>query len=134
MQRRPSIGIAAIVIKGKKVLLGKRKGSHGTGTWNFPGGHLEWNEELDECVRREVSEEVGLKVKNIRFATITNDIFKEEDKHYITIYMLCDYSSGVSKVMEPEKCEKLGWFEWEKLPHPLFIPIKNLLKQRYSPF
>ena len=42
----PRVGIAAIVKKDNKVLLGKRKGSHGSGAWNFPGGHLEFFETL----------------------------------------------------------------------------------------
>ena len=42
MGMRPLIGVAAIVIKDKKVLLGKRKNAHGAETWAFPGGHLEY--------------------------------------------------------------------------------------------
>ena len=51
---RPLIGVAAIVIKDKKVLLGKRKNAHGAGTWAFPGGHLEFNESIEACAKREV--------------------------------------------------------------------------------
>ena len=35
--------------------------------------------------------------------------------------------------MEPEKCEKWEWFEWNNLPEPLFLPIQNLLKQKFNP-
>jgi len=48
--------------------------------------------------------------------------------------MLCEYDSGEAKVMEPEKCEKWNWFEWNNLPEPLFLPIQNLLKKGYIPF
>ncbi|RLC15632.1 MAG: DNA mismatch repair protein MutT, partial [Deltaproteobacteria bacterium] len=57
MGMRPLIGVAAIVIKDKKVLLGKRKNAHGAGTWAFPGGHLEYKESIEECAKREVFEE-----------------------------------------------------------------------------
>jgi len=36
--------------------------------------------------------------------------------------------------MEPEKCEKWEWFEWEKLPKNLFLPFKNLKKQGFHPY
>lgn len=128
--KRPFVGVGVIVIEGKKVLLGKRKGSHGSNTWNFPGGHLEFGESWEECAIREVFEETGMKVINVHFFAATNDIFKKEDKHYITIYMVCEYKSGEVEVKEPEKCETWSWFKWNNLPKPLFLPIKNLLKQK----
>lgn len=128
------VGIGVIVIKDDKVLLGKRKNTHGEGRWCFPGGHLEFNEELEDCAIREVGEETGLKIENIKFFTITNDIFTKEKKHYITIFMVSDYDSGNVELKEPDKFEKWGWFSWDKLPEPLFLPIENLLKKDISPF
>jgi 8-oxo-dGTP diphosphatase len=134
MDNRPKIGVGVIVIKDKKVLLGKRKNAHGEGSWCFPGGHLEFSEGIKDCAVREVKEETGIEIKNIRMGTFTNDIFEKEEKHYVTLFVLSDYSSGEVKVMEPEKCEKWGWFEWDKLPQPLFLPVQNLIKQNYHPF
>ncbi|HII71621.1 TPA: NUDIX domain-containing protein [Candidatus Woesearchaeota archaeon] len=131
---RPKVGVGTIVIKDGKVLLGKRKNAHGEGTWCFPGGHLEGGEEVEECARRETKEETGLEIKNIRLGTFTNDIFEKERKHYITLYVLAEPASGEPKVMEPEKCERWGWFRWEELPRPLFVPVENLLKAGYNPF
>ncbi|MFA6253573.1 MAG: NUDIX hydrolase [Patescibacteria group bacterium] len=131
---RPKVGIGVIVIKDNKILLGKRKNAHGEGSWAFPGGHLEFNEAWEDCVRREVKEKVDVEIKNIRFGAVTNDIFAKEGKHYITISMVTDYDAGEVKTMEPEKCEYWEWFEWDKLPEPRFIPLQNLLKQNFDPF
>ena len=130
---RPRVGIGVIVLKGNKVPLHKRRGSHGEGSWCLPGGHLEFNESFEDCATREVLEETGMKIKNIRLGTVTNDIFPKENKHYVTIYILADYDSGDLIIGEPEKCEKCDWFEWGKFPEPLFIPLENLLKQGYNP-
>jgi 8-oxo-dGTP diphosphatase len=126
-------GIGVIVVKDSKVLLGKRLNSHGGGTWSFPGGHLEMFETWEQCAIREVLEETDISIANLRFAAVTNDIFREEDKHYITIFILADYSYGNLKVNEPHKCEKWEWFDWNNLPSPLFLPIQNLLQQGYDP-
>ena len=134
LQDRPKVGIGVILVKDNKVLLLKRKNAHGEGTWSFPGGHLEFNEEFEDCVIREVEEETGITVSNIRFAGLTNDMFQKENKHYVTIFMLCGWVSGEAQIKEPENCEAQGWFEWERLPEPLFLPIVNLLKQGYHPF
>lgn len=128
--KRPGVGVAVIVIKNNKVLLGKRIGSHGSGTWNFPGGKLDFYETLEDCAKREAKEEANIEITVRRFLTITNDMFRSEGKHYVTIFMLSDYKSGEVKVMEPEKCTEWKWFYWNGLPEPLFLPIKNLLKQR----
>ncbi len=130
----PRVGVAVIVVNNSKVLLGKRKGSHGDHTWNFPGGHLDFNEEVENCAKREVFEEAGIKIKNIRLGPFTNDIFIEEEKHYITIFVLSDLASGEPIVREPDKCEEWKWFFWNNLPKPLFLPIQNLLKQDFTLF
>jgi 8-oxo-dGTP diphosphatase len=134
MEHRPRVGVAVLLRHDGKVLLGKRRGSHGEGTWALPGGHLEYQEGFETCVRREVLEETNLSVKNIHFGTITNDIFEHEDRHYVTVYMVCDYASGELRTMEPEKCEEWRWFGWDELPRPLFVPCENLLKTGFTPF
>jgi 8-oxo-dGTP diphosphatase len=134
MDERPKVGIGVIVIKDSKVLLGKRKNAHGEGSWAFPGGHLEFGERIEDCARREVLEESGLKIKDIRMGAFTNDIFEKEGKHYVTLFVVSDYDSGEASVMEPHKCERWGWFKWGKLPQPLFLTIQNLLKQDFNPF
>ena len=128
-EKRPKVGMGVFVFNDGRFLLGKRKNTHGEGSWCLPGGHLEFNEELEDCARREVMEEAGVKIKNIRFSTITNDIFKKEEKHYITIFMLSDWDSGKVKVMEPHKCEEWRWVSKDNLPKPLFLPLQNLLKK-----
>ena len=133
MSERPKVGVGVIIIKDGKILLGKRKNVHGEGSWSFPGGYLEFNESWEDCASRETMEETGVAIKNIRFSTVTNDIFQVEEKHYVTIFMLANYDFGEVKIMEPEKCEKWEWFFWNQLPQPLFIPVQNLLKRGFNP-
>lgn len=134
MDNRPKIGVGVIIIKDGRILLGKRKNAHGEGSWSFPGGHLEFNEAVEECAIREVKEETGISIKNLRQGTFTNDIFEKEEKNYVTLYMISDFAAGEVRIMEPDKCEKWEWFDWHNLPQPLFLPIQNLLKQNFNPF
>lgn len=131
-KQRPLIGVAVMVCKDDKFLLGKRKNSHGAGCWQFPGGHLEFNETIEVCAAREIFEETGITIKNARLATFTNDIFEDERKHYVTLFVIGDYHSGEATVKEPEKCEEWRWFKPEDLPSPLFLPILNLFKRGIS--
>lgn len=132
--QRPKVGVGVILIREGKILLGKRKNAHGHGSWSFPGGHLEWNESIAQCARREVREETGLiNLTNLQYGPYTNDIFVHEHKHYITIFVVANSTKGDPQVMEPEKCETWQWIEWEHFPEPVFLPILNLRKQHFSP-
>ena len=131
---KPKVGVAVIVKKNNEVLLGKRKNSHGDGTWGFPGGHLEFGESIEECAQREVFEETGLTLTHFTKGPFTNDIFTKENKHFLTVFTLTDLEHGEPEIMEPEKCERWEWFSWSNLPEPLFIPIQNLLKEGFDPF
>lgn len=133
MGKKPLIGVAVIVLRHGKVLLGKRKSSHGAGTWQLPGGHLEFFESIEACGRREVFEETGLNIQNIRRGPYTNDIFEEEGRHYVTLFLIAEAAGGELTVKEPDKCEKWSWFEWAELPEPRFLPLANLLAQGFDP-
>jgi 8-oxo-dGTP diphosphatase len=133
-ENRPKVGVGVFILKEGKVLMGLRKGTHGPGTWCPPGGHLEYAESPEECAVRETAEECGLNIKNVRRGPYTNAVFQESGKHYITLYMIADWESGEPQLLEPDKCEKWEWFEWDKLPEPIFLPIKELFKQNFNPF
>ena len=132
MGKRPLVGVAVIVVKDNRVLLGKRKNAHGADTWAFPGGHLEFNESIEDCAAREVFEETGLSINNLRYGPYTNDIFTAENKHYVTLFVIADHKSGTPQVREPHKCEQWEWSEWPPGLTPQFLPIKNLLKQNFK--
>jgi 8-oxo-dGTP diphosphatase len=72
--QRPKVGIGVAVVKKNFILLGKRKGSHGSGDWAFPGGHLEFGETPHECAYRELLEETGLTADCIFPGPWTNDM------------------------------------------------------------
>jgi len=130
---RPQVGVALIITRGDCVLMLRRKGAHGAGTWAVPGGHLEFGESLEECARREAREEVGLEVSEVRFRAITNDVFHEENEHYITVFMQGSYLSGDPAQYALDEVAEVGWFAWDVLPQPLFLPLDNLLHGRCEP-
>jgi len=140
---RPKVGLAVILMDyhNQSVLLGKRKNAHGEGTLSFPGGHLEKFEKFHDCIKREMKEETGLNaddyfLKDNFPCAVTNDFFSDEGKHYITLFFRANANANYQpKVMEPNKCEEWGWYEWRRLDNcNLFLPIKNLIKQNYNPF
>lgn len=129
---KPKVGVGVFVLKDNTLLMGKRKNALAAGTWGLPGGNLEFGEELEICAQREVLEETGIYIKNIKPAAFTNDIFVKELKHYITIFMIAEYASGEVQVCEPEKCEGWQWVQWDHLPFPCMLPLDNLKKTGFN--
>jgi len=132
-------GVAVIVRKDDMVLVGKRKGAHGSGLWAFPGGHIETTDKsLKTCGEREVLEETGIicnvfspdKFRQDLFTTF--DILSDDgSKQYVTCYLIADYICGgeedvVLEVIpkEKDKCEM--WY-WKTIPElvELLIQEKN---------
>lgn len=125
------VGVAVILMKNNKVLLGKRKGSHGAGFWALPGGHMEFGETVAQTAKRELIEETGIAVKQVTLGPYTNDFMPKENKHYITLFAIAK-TTGEPILKEPEKCAGWQWFAWDNLPKPLFLPVKHLLKIKRS--
>jgi 8-oxo-dGTP diphosphatase len=127
--KRPRVGVGVFVKKEGKILVGKRKGSHGAATWALPGGHLEPGESFEACCKREVHEETGLIIKNISPVVFTNDVFHDEGLHYITLFFKGEYESGEATVAEPQECEEWRWVSLNHIPQPIFLPLRNALEE-----
>lgn len=130
---RPQVGVGVLLFRDGRVLLGERRGSHGTGTWAPPGGHLEFGESVEACARREAFEETGLELQKIRSGPYTNDVFAVEGKHYVTLFVTAEAPDGEPRLMEPTKCRRWQWFSWSALPEPLFQPLATPRQQGFKP-
>jgi len=143
-QQHVRVGVGVVVqdpLRPSAVFCGIRKGSHGAGSLALPGGHLEMMETWEACARREVQEEMGVDLDpaQMKYGHVTNDIMADEQKHYVTLYILGRIRTGTNTVphnMEPHKCE--GWksYTWQELratlddteSPKLFGPLKHLIE------
>lgn len=130
---RPLVGISVLVMKEGKLLLGKRKGAHGQGEYACPGGHLEHGESFATCAAREVLEETGLVIGELRFLRVYNST-EYAPKHYVDLAFAAQWISGEPEVREPDKAEDWAWYSVDALPAPLFAmmptSIEALLGER----
>lgn len=126
------VGVAVIlkqIVNGKIcILLGKRKGSHGAGTWAFPGGHMDFGETSQKTIERELEEETGITGIALRNThRFVENFFEKENKHYITL-LYVGLTKGIdAQIKEPDKCEEWRWCPKDELPSPLFPPVAKLL-------
>lgn len=129
----PRIGVGVLVWRGEQLLLGRRLSRPGAGSWQIPGGLLEPNEDVLACARREVCEETGLQITELRPGPWTQDRLGPTGTCYLTLYVHARHAGGEPRVLEPLKAEQWAWFSPEALPLPLFEPLQSLLRYVTQP-
>lgn len=127
MRRQPRVGVGLLVRRGNELLLVRRHGAHGEGTWSTPGGNLVFGEDPADCAVREAREETAVEVGPPRFVGVTNDVFEAEGKHYVTLWYGADYRAGKATNAAAHELSKVAWFPQAELPEPLFAPFRRLL-------
>lgn len=122
-EKQTKVGVGVMVFKNGKILMGKRKSSHGEGEYCYPGGNLEYMEGFEDCAKRETLEECGIEIKNIKFNFVANEL-EYAPKHYVNVSFVAEWESGEPKVLEPDKFESFDWYDLENLPEPIFAMSK----------
>lgn len=125
------VGMGILVMRKGRVLLGRRRGSHGAGYYAAPGGHLEYGESFAATARREVAEETGLEITDLRLLSVGNYLF-EGGRQYVDIDFVCQALHGEPQLCEPEKCDGWAWYDPDHLPEPLFIVTRRMLESLRS--
>ncbi len=110
MTRRlvPQIVTAAVIEKDGLVLIGKRKrGKRFAGNWEFPGGTLEKGETPQQCLKRELREELAAEVE-------VGDLFCSNTVSYTpewTITLLAYRTTLISGVFNLSDHDEIRWVE-----------------------
>lgn len=126
--KAPKIGVNVLIFSKNQILLGLRNRSGKIKKWCPPGGHLNWKEGIIKCGIREVKEETGYNIKNIKLGPYTNDRRCADNKHYVSVFLIAELKSGKLINGEPYDIKEWKWFDCDALPKQLFCNIRNLFR------
>jgi NAD+ diphosphatase len=118
---RVAPAVMALVRRGRELLLG-RSPHFPPGMYSALAGFVEPGETLEQCVAREVAEEVGVTVGNLSYFASQPWPFP----HSLMIAFVCDWSGGEIRAQEGE-IEAAGWFDVLQLPK---LPSKISIARR----
>jgi 8-oxo-dGTP diphosphatase len=124
----PQVGVGVVISRDGELLLHRRRNVHGAGTWSTAGGHLDFGEDPGACAIREAREETGLTVERVTFVGVTNDVFDDDRRHYVTLWFAAEGAAGEPTVAAPDEMSEIRWFPRDGLPEPLFAPLRRLLE------
>lgn len=118
------VGVGAMVFnEAGEVFLSQRGelAKNERGTWEFPGGKVEFGEKLAEAVAREFLEEYGMVIQVGELLSVDDHILPEEGQHWVSPTFLANFVSGQPEIKEVGKCSAIGWFRLDALPEPLSL-------------
>ncbi len=92
------------------------------GTWESPGGSLDFGEAPDEAMARELEEEFGCTDFEVDEVLMPHSIIRHEkhvQTHWIAFIYILRVEAKNIKICEPDKIDDVGWFTLSNLPEPL---------------
>lgn len=112
-----TIGVGVIWNEQGQILIDRRlqTGVLG-GLWEFPGGKIEPGETVEECIKREIWEELGIAIEVGKHLITIEHIYTH--LHVTLIVHHCDYVSGTP---QPLECDEVRWVtlaEIDEFPFP----------------
>jgi len=128
----PMVGVGAFIEKNGSVLLVKREHEPGKGKWSLLGGLVNLGEKIRDAIKREVEEEVGLKVDVVNIVDVFDSI-EYDDKgrvrfHYVIIGFMVKAIGG--EVRGSKEASQVKWFNVGELKNlDLTRTTRKLLKE-----
>lgn len=114
----PRLGVGAVIRNDQdEILLVLRNRNPEKGTWSIPGGKVDPYENLEDCVIREIKEEVNLDVEVKGLLCMAQTIRPENEEHWVSAIYEVAVKSGEARNMEPDGAiADLKWFRMDQLP------------------
>lgn len=117
------VSVGALIFNDKgEILLNKRsqQARNARGCWEAIGGRVHFGETREEAIRREVKEEFGVEITIESELHTADEILTKEKQHWVaTSYIARIKDRKEPKILEPDKCDAIGWFSLDNLPSPL---------------
>jgi 8-oxo-dGTP diphosphatase len=122
------VGVGAMITRQDEVLLLERVKEPEAGYWSIQGGAVEFGEPIEEAVRREVAEELGVNCEIITLLGVTNHILPEQAIHWVSPVFWVKIAAGHPYNREPDKHRDLRWFSLTHLPDRLTLTTQQALR------
>jgi 8-oxo-dGTP diphosphatase len=113
MKKEPRIVVAAIIRNGNKLLLTKEILENGKEYWIFPGGGVKFGENLEEAIKREIKEELGMEIEVQKFVGFKEAIFPKYNYHSLIFFFLVKPLGKFS--VKEKKILDAGYFDFKEI-------------------
>ncbi len=121
----PRVGVGGFVIDGKgRLLLQLRNKDPEANYWSIAGGAVEYLENVQDALKRELKEELGIEAVVEDLLCVTDHILPEEQAHWVSPAYLVRIIAGEATNLEPHAVKEIAWFSMDTLPEKLTMTAK----------
>lgn len=111
----PVPAAVALVMRGGKVLLGRRAAEPYRGTWDLPGGFLEAGETPERALARELREEIGARLRSARFLSFFTETYGRRGFPILAAVYRVRLAPG--RLRHGSDVSEVRWFSRRRLPY-----------------
>lgn len=119
------VTIDALIIRNTRILLIKRKLDPYKNLWALPGGHLDFDETIEDAVRREVKEETGLVTTTLKLL----GVFSQPQRHPGQFIAVAFVVETTGEPIAGDDAGECNFFPLTALPKPLAFDHTEMIKK-----
>ncbi len=122
MPVKPIFVTAAVIRNNGYILIAQRKNTSflEPNKWEFPGGKIEKGERSEECLLREIKEELGVTITIERLCMVISHVYVKDRKN-IPIVLIVYFASIQKGEVKPLDCQDAKWVHCEQLKNYDFV-------------
>jgi ADP-ribose pyrophosphatase YjhB (NUDIX family) len=108
----PMVGVGALIVRGSSILLVKRRNPPNAGKWSVPGGLVELGETAEDAIRREVHEELGIRIELGKVFKVGSNIELDESGKVKYHFVIVDFVARPlrGRIRLNDESSDYGWF------------------------
>ncbi len=112
-----NVGCAVIERNGEILIAQRKPGDSYAGYWEFPGGKIREGETVEECLVRELQEELGIRVRPRRL--LLRKCHRDPERDIHLFFYFCDWAGGKPVTIE---CHAFRWIPIRRLRGQMLLP------------
>lgn len=123
--KSPILTVDGIFLEKGKVLLVKQAKYPFFGSWVIPGGHVDYGERVEDAIKREMKEELGVPVKIKKLFGVYSDPKRDPRYHTASVVYLLEKTKG--KIRVSGEASEFRYFPLKNLPRKIGFDHRKIL-------
>jgi len=129
--KSPILAVDGVILKENKILLVKRAIPPFSDYWSLPGGHVKYGETVEEAIKREMKEELGMEFKIKKLVGVYSDPKRDPRYHSTAVIFLLAKVDGKEIHLNFEG-SKYKYFSSKELPQKIGFDHRKIIEDFFK--